>query len=83
MKVITTLHAINGHQDAEQKEIKRACDKVTKLLEVVNAQGPDNVRNKIVSRLWLANTAGEAMVILREVLATVSFLAYQRTTLSY
>lgn len=57
-----------GHEDAEKREIKRACAKVEKLLATVEAKGPNTIRNKIVSRLWLADTAGEAMVILREVL---------------
>lgn len=47
---------------------ERAINKVEKLLSTVEANGPENVRNKIISRLWLASTAGEAMVILKEVL---------------
>ena len=57
-----------SNTNSEQREIKRACDKIDNLFKTVEANGPLNVKNKIVSRLWLADTAGEAMVILREVL---------------
>lgn len=55
-------------KSAEDVVIEKACKKVKQLLEVVETAGPDNVRNKIVSRLWISSTVGEAMVILRDVL---------------
>ena len=68
-------HCQNGYygstystQNFEQRQIKKAQDKIDTLLKTVEASGPENVRGKIISRLWLSSTTGEAMVILREVL---------------
>jgi hypothetical protein len=58
----------NHYDNYEQRQLKLAESKIDKLLKTVETSGPENVRNKIVSRLWLAGTAGEAMVILRQVL---------------
>ena len=52
----------------KERQIDKAVDRVQKLLDVVNTQGPDTIRNKIVSRLWVSTTVGEAMVILKAVL---------------
>jgi len=52
----------------EQRKIKKSCEKIEHLLKTVEASGPQNIKNKITARLWLSDTAGEAYVILREVL---------------
>ena len=57
-----------GAKTIEQVEVEKACKKVEHLLNTVETQGPNNIKSKIISRLWLATTHGEAMVILREVL---------------
>jgi len=56
------------YDNYDQRQLKLAEKKIDKLLETVQQTGPENVRCKIVSRLWLSSTTGEAMVILREVL---------------
>jgi len=65
-----TYHSFNpyGNRKAHEIAIEKSCKKVQALLKVVETQGPDAVRNKIVCRLWTSSTVGEAMVILREVL---------------
>ena len=57
-----------GILSTKEREAKKSMEKLDRLLKTVNDSGPNAVRNKIISRLWLANTAGEAMVILRQVL---------------
>jgi len=37
-------------------------------LDAVSLRHPQNLKNKIIARLLIATTTGEAMVILREVL---------------
>jgi len=54
--------------NAEQREIKKSSDKIRTMLKTVEADGPLKIKGKVISRLWLSDTAGEAMVILREVL---------------
>jgi hypothetical protein len=46
----------------------RSVAKLKNLLSTVEIQEPDNLRNKIIARLWVCSTVGEAMVLLREVL---------------
>ena len=57
-----------SYDNYEQRQLKLAESKIDKLFKTVETSGPENIRNKIVSRLWLSGTTGEAMVILREVL---------------
>ena len=52
----------------EAREVKKAQVKIDQLFKVVEASGPENTKGKIVARLWMASTVGEAMVILRDVL---------------
>lgn len=49
-------------------EIKKKIEEIKDLLNKAEMQTPINLKNKIISRLWMADTMGEAMVILREVL---------------
>ena len=57
-----------GYDNYEQRQLKLAESKIDKLLKTVESNGPENIRNKIVSRLWMSSTIGEAMVILNTVL---------------
>ena len=45
-----------------------ARDRLNKLLDAVAMSKPQTYKNKIISRLWMSDNMGEAMVILREVL---------------
>jgi len=65
---VNSYHCHGQYDNYEQRQLKLAECKIDKLLKTVETSGPENVRNKIVSRLWLSGTTGEAMVILREVL---------------
>ena len=64
--------SLGGHEKSRAKHLARGKllprDRVKQLLDVVETAGPDNVRNKIVSRLWMSSTMGETMVILNQVL---------------
>ena len=58
MKGLTTegyQHSPNSHyygnDSTEQKEIKRACDKVEKLLATANAHGMDTNRDKVIASI--------------------------------
>lgn len=53
------------NDDPNEKEAQK---KIEKLLDSVVGQTPNNIKNKIISRLWLTDNYAEAMVILREVL---------------
>jgi len=57
-----------GYNTTEELEYEKAEKKLNKLLRAVEDSGPDNIKNKIISRLWICTTVGEAMVILRQVL---------------
>lgn len=53
---------------AKTPEDKKIIDKLERLIQAVYINGPDNIRNKIVARLWVSTTIGEALVILHEAL---------------
>jgi len=57
-----------GYGDKESSEMKEARRKMDQLLKTVEEMAPNNLRNKIISRMWLAETNGEACVILQQVL---------------
>jgi len=80
-------YGYQGQKTADDRATEKACAKVKNLLEVVETAGPDNVRNKIVSRLWMSTTVGECMVILNQVLGngvipTLSTTEVKQITLS-
>jgi len=54
--------------EEKEPELKRAQRKINQLFKTVEEMAPNNLKNKIISRLWLADTNGEACVILRQVL---------------
>ena len=57
-----------GNDTSSQKEIKRACDKVEKLLSTANAQGMDTSRDKVIASIWCANTTAEGNALVSAVL---------------
>ena len=68
-EVMTSWYAHQaGYTEYESREIGKKVDKVNKLLASVNDQDVWSLKNKIIARLHLASTKGEAAVILREVL---------------
>ena len=67
-----------GGMTVEDRKIKLATLKVKKLLDAVNNEGPENIRNKIIARLWCSATTGEAMVILRQVLGNGIIPSYTK-----
>ena len=52
-----------------------AADKLNKEIDkaTVMLRQPQNCKNKIMARIWMADTMGEACVIMNEVLGTVFF----------
>jgi len=57
-----------GNVTAEQRIIKKACDKVSRLLDVANNQSMSIARDKLISSLWCANTTYEAQALMATVL---------------
>ncbi len=49
-------------------EQKKAVDKINALFATIEAMSPNRMKSKIEARLWLADTQGEACVILEQVL---------------
>jgi hypothetical protein len=54
--------------DYKSEKGKEAYKQVRAELDAVGLRHPQNLKNKIIARLLIATTTGEAMVILREVL---------------
>jgi hypothetical protein len=50
------------------EDIKVRIQDVENLINKVSMAEPNNVKNKIIAKLWLSDTHGDAYVILREVL---------------
>ena len=65
---------VEGHRhsacygEETKPEMRIAIDKINVLFKTVEDMAPRNLRNKVISRLWLADTCGEACVILQQVL---------------
>jgi len=67
------------------KEIKAKVKEIEDTIAKLEIQTPTTIKNKIISRLWLANSLGEAMVILREVLGNgiIPTVTKEQLALSY
>ena len=63
----------NGHvgtyydSDKSQRR-KDSIDRLNDLIQNISDQKQENVKSKIITRLWLASTLGEAVVIVNEVM---------------
>lgn len=64
---------------------RRNIERINKVLDAINNTRPLNIQNKIISRLWMADNMGEAMVILHEVLGNgiIPTISKDQLRLSY
>jgi hypothetical protein len=93
--VLTAIEDLGLNEDGEQGAMTRyvngknisieGAKKLEKLLEVIDRNAPSqNLKSKLISRLMLATTVGEATVIMREVLGNgiitdVKAITFQET----
>lgn len=56
------------HIDRKDIVMLKARAKIIELFEAVEDMAPQRIRNKVIARMWLAETNGEACVILQQVL---------------